>query len=120
MIPTDIKKTHENKLGIIWDDGHESAFSMLMLRKRCPCATCKNAKESVSQDPLRVLSPNEVISDNIQIREAEIVGRYAVQFTWSDGHREGIYSFDYLLELCECKKCKAAGKTPDPTPAIAE
>ena len=105
MLPTDIKKTSENQLTIVWDDDHESSFTMIKLRKECPCATCKNARSSQSQDSLKVLSPAEIIPDNVQIKEAEIVGRYAVQFTWSDGHHEGIYSFDLLREMCECEAC---------------
>ncbi len=110
MFPIDIKKTSENQLTIVWDDGHESSFTMKMLRKECPCATCKNARSSQSQGSLKVLSPGEIILDNIQIKEAEIVGRYAVQFIWSDGHHEGIYAFDMLRELCECEACKYEGK----------
>ncbi len=40
---------------------------------------------------------------------AELVGRYALQIFWSDGHSTGIYSFHYLRELCPCGEC-AAGK----------
>ena len=43
----------------------------------------------------------ESISDNIEIRDISIVGRYALNFRWSDGHETGIYSFRYLRELCE-------------------
>jgi DUF971 family protein len=28
------------------------------------------------------------------------VGRYALQFTWNDGHATGIYHYDRLYELC--------------------
>lgn len=105
MLPIDIKKATENQLTIIWDDGHESFFSMINLRKQCPCATCKHTRDNQSNDPLKVLTSNEIIPDNMQVKEAEIIGRYAVQFTWSDGHHEGIYSFDFLRELCECEAC---------------
>jgi DUF971 family protein len=27
------------------------------------------------------------------------VGRYALQFVWSDGHSTGIYTFEYLRQL---------------------
>jgi len=30
------------------------------------------------------------------------VGRYAVQIAWTDGHDSGIYTFEYLRELCPC------------------
>ncbi|RMF57621.1 MAG: DUF971 domain-containing protein [Calditrichaeota bacterium] len=105
MLPTDIRKSGENELIIVWDDGHESHYQMQRLRKACPCATCKTAREKARSGPLNVLSPQEVIPENVQVRSAEIIGRYAVQFAWSDGHHEGIYSFDYLLSLCECVRC---------------
>ncbi len=105
MLPIDIKKATENQLTIVWDDGHDSFFSMKKLRKQCPCASCKNTRGSQNQDPLKVLTSNEIIPENIQVKDAEIIGRYAVQFTWSDGHHEGIYAFDLLRELCECEAC---------------
>jgi len=99
MHPVDIFKKSENSLAIKWDDGTESIFAMDFLRKKCPCATCKAAKENSSANPLRILADTEIIQDNVKIREAEIVGRYAIKFSWSDGHNEGIYSFDYLKQL---------------------
>jgi DUF971 family protein len=38
---------------------------------------------------------------------AELVGRYAVQIHWNDGHSTGIYSFDYLRQICPCPECAA-------------
>src|SRR4051795_5679564 len=38
---------------------------------------------------------------DIEIKSVEPVGAYAVQFTFSDGHDTGIYSWDYLYELGE-------------------
>ena len=29
----------------------------------------------------------------------EFVGRYAIRFTFSDGHSSGLYSFSYLLQI---------------------
>lgn len=43
----------------------------------------------------------ETISDELQIADIAVVGRYALNFRWSDGHETGIYSFRYLRELCE-------------------
>lgn len=37
----------------------------------------------------------------ITITAIEAVGSYAIQLTFSDGHRTGIYSFTYLRELGE-------------------
>ena len=41
------------------------------------------------------------ISESIEIKDLSIVGRYALNFRWSDGHQTGIYSFRLLRELCE-------------------
>ena len=48
------------------------------------------------------------------------VGNYALQFSWSDGHDTGIYTFDYLRKLCPCPQCRPQGleappeKVPNP------
>jgi len=31
---------------------------------------------------------------------AELVGNYALRIDWSDEHGSGIYSFQYLREIC--------------------
>jgi DUF971 family protein len=36
----------------------------------------------------------------VNILKIESVGNYALQFTFSDGHDSGIYSWDYLYQLC--------------------
>jgi DUF971 family protein len=38
-------------------------------------------------------------------RAATAVGHYAIQIEFSDGHATGIYSFDYLREICPCPAC---------------
>lgn len=39
---------------------------------------------------------------------AELVGRYALQIFWNDGHSSGIYAFSYLRDLCPCAACAKA------------
>jgi DUF971 family protein len=41
------------------------------------------------------------VSEELEIKDLSLVGRYALNFRWSDGHETGIYSFRYLRELCE-------------------
>jgi DUF971 family protein len=41
------------------------------------------------------------VSANIQAEDYLMVGKYAVQFLWSDGHYTGIYPYDMLRTLCE-------------------
>jgi DUF971 family protein len=56
-----------------------------------------------------VLKP-ENISENIEIQDLNVVGRYALNFRWSDGHETGIYSFRYLRELCEAQAAGVSEK----------
>ena len=108
MIPVNIKKAGARTLEIEWDDGHRSVYALDFLRRECPCASCAEARRAPAQatNPLRVLQAHEVVNANVDIRQAEVVGRYAIQFHWNDGHAEGIYSFDFLRELCQCEACK--------------
>ena len=41
-----------------------------------------------------------------KLTNVETVGRYAVRLFWADGHSTGLYSFDYLREICPCAECK--------------
>ena len=59
---------------------------------------------------------------DVSIVTLEPVGHYAVKPTFSDGHDSGLYSWDYLLDLCEhqdewwerhLQKLKAAGVDRD-------
>jgi len=102
MRPIDIKKLNDTTLTIVWDDGSESAFDMKALRRQCPCAECNALRQQPQpENTLKVLSEKEILPDNLTVLQAEIVGRYAIQFMWSDDHHEGIYTFDYLRKLSQ-------------------
>lgn len=90
-------------LQIEWEDGHLSEYPLAGLRAACPCAECRGGHEGMggpgSPEMLAVpLRPG--VSYTLEAIEA--VGSYAILPVWGDGHRYGIYSWDYLLELCPC------------------
>jgi DUF971 family protein len=93
--PREIKHEDDFNLRITWADGRECRFNAAALRRVCPCAQCVN--EWTGE---RMLKPN-TIADDVEIKDLSLVGRYALNFQWSDGHQTGIYSFRYLRELCE-------------------
>lgn len=93
--PREIMQEGDANLRITWADGHICLYDAPSLRRACPCAQCVN--EWTGQ---RVLRP-DAISDELIIDNIAIVGRYALNFVWSDRHETGIYSFRYLRELCE-------------------
>jgi DUF971 family protein len=93
--PREIKHEDDFNLRITWADGRECKFNAAALRRACPCAQCVN--EWTGE---RMLKPG-TIADDLEIKDLSLVGRYALNFQWSDGHQTGIYSFRYLRELCE-------------------
>jgi DUF971 family protein len=66
------------------------------LRRECPCATCRSDREDARKNPLRILKADPT---DLRVTHAELVGTYAIQFTWSDGHNTGIFDFRYLRSL---------------------
>jgi DUF971 family protein len=44
------------------------------------------------------------------------VGRYAIQFNWQDGHSGGIYSWEYLRRVCQCRECTLSRDETTGTP----
>jgi DUF971 family protein len=92
--PREIMQEGEGGLRITWIDGQVCHYLAPALRRACPCAQCVN--EWTGQRTLQA----DAISDHLTILDINIVGRYALNFRWSDGHETGIYSFRYLRELC--------------------
>jgi DUF971 family protein len=92
------------RLYIRWRDGHESRYPLDDLRKVCPCADCRTADRP--QGGLHVLSGPVIGRGESRIVRMAPVGRYALGFTWNDGHSTGIYSFDFLRSLCPCDACR--------------
>ena len=93
--PREIKQEDDFTLRITWADQKQCIFKAADLRRACPCAQCVNEWTGD-----RILKP-ESISEQTEISNVSVVGRYALNFRWSDGHDTGIYSFRYLRELCE-------------------
>jgi DUF971 family protein len=93
--PREIMQEGEAGLRITWADERVCHYLAAPLRRACPCAQCVN--EWTGQ---RTLQP-EAIADAVAIADVSVVGRYALNFRWTDGHETGIYSFHYLRELCE-------------------
>ena len=93
--PREIMQEGDSSVRVTWADDRVCVYEAAHLRRLCPCAQCVN--EFTGE---RVLKP-EAVSDELSIEDVGIVGRYALNFRWSDGHETGIYSFRYLREICE-------------------
>lgn len=96
MRPTDLQ-TIGDELAVKWEDGTESYVALEKLRRHCPCAGCKGETDimgNLYKNPEQALAPSA-----FRLVRLAMVGGYAVQPLWADGHATGLYSFDYLRSL---------------------
>jgi len=85
-----------NELALRWTSGEESYFDLELLRRSCPCATCGGEPDVLG----RVVKPSVIYNEHsFKIRNLQLVGGYALQPTWEDGHNTGLYSWAYLKKL---------------------
>lgn len=85
-----------DELAIQWNDGVESYLPLEYLRRACPCAACGGEPDVLGN----VLRPEITYSaDSFALAGFDLVGGYALQPHWRDGHSTGIYSFQYLRRL---------------------
>ena len=108
-------------LHIEWSDGVTHDLTWRLLRKGCPCATCREERggpaiaEVVVQLPrcphlsphlraelLPVITPQE--ARPLKVARMQPVGNYAYGIDFTDGHTTGIYTLDYLRELGEASQ----------------
>jgi DUF971 family protein len=99
-------------MDITWKDGHQSHYSFQYLRDACPCALCDQDRVKGAREPGEPLKAQPgalpMFKPAVKPVSASGVGKYAIQFTWNDGHEHGIYSWDFLRAFCPCAECAAA------------
>jgi len=95
LIPNQVQAIG-NELAIAWSDGEESYLQLEALRRACPCATCGGEPDVMG----RVIRPAVTYTpQSFVLRNFQIVGGYALQPFWADGHGTGLYTFPYLRRL---------------------
>ena len=115
MIPTNLI-VHENSkvLELQYEQGKSYRLPFEFLRVYSPSAEVRG--HGPGQEVLQT-GKRDVAIVNI-----EPVGHYAIKPTFSDGHDSGLYSWDYLYELCEnqeslwsdyLERCKLSGVDRD-------
>ena len=91
-LPTDIKLHQQSrKLEVSFEDGQRFTLSCEFLRVYSPSAD------------VRGHSPEQAVlqlgKEQVNIKDIEAVGNYAVKLVFDDGHDTGLYTWDYLYEL---------------------
>ncbi len=95
FIPTQIEPFSPTELFVAWNNGEKFSVPYVELRYYCPCAGCVD--EHTGQRTIEKSS----INPDIRPTEVQVVGRYAIHLTWSDGHATGIFHYDRIRELCQ-------------------
>lgn len=114
-VPTEILLHQQSRrLEVAFSDGARFELSFEFLRVNSPSAEVRG--HGPGQEVL------QTGKRNVEIREIEPVGNYALQPVFSDGHSTGIFSWDYLYELGQrrdmlwdeyLKRLEAAGASRD-------
>jgi len=85
-----------SEIALAWNDNQESYLPLEALRRACPCANCQGEPDALG----RVIRPQVQYGPKaFDLKGWEIVGGYALQFRWGDGHSTGLYTYEYLRNL---------------------
>jgi DUF971 family protein len=122
--PNDVKVHVSTGAGVDigWADGHRSHYDFAYLREQCPCAMCND--ERLKKQDIAAHAPSitsgalPMFKPRPGARAAKVVGNYALQIDFSDGHTTGIYSYDYLRSICPCAECAKLFRRGDATSSV--
>lgn len=90
--PTEIRlKKSERVLHITFDNGETLKLPAQLLRVESPSAEVQGHAPSQ-----KVIVTGK---ENVAITQVEPVGHYAVRLIFDDGHKTGLYTWDYLYKL---------------------
>jgi DUF971 family protein len=84
------------EIAIVWDDGTESYFAFEKLRAASPSAA-NLGETDIMGNKYGGDGPKKF--PGVEVTGWAQVGNYAIRFEFSDGHRTGLYSYDYLRKL---------------------
>ena len=87
------------ELRIEWGDGHRTVYDFTTLRWLCPCAFCRGE----AGQPGWLDSNPTLTEEQVTLSDVSLVGHYALQPWWADGHSSGFYTFEHLrspLPVC--------------------
>lgn len=93
--PVDIQMIGD-EIAIRWEDGAETYFTSEQLRAASPSAETQGERDIFGQ---QYGGHGPRAFPGVRVTGWERVGNYAIRFDFSDGHRTGLYSYDYLRKL---------------------
>lgn len=85
-----------NEIAIAWSDGTESFIPMEKLRAASPSAENTGEHDLLGN---KYGGTDQEHFPGVTVKRWNMIGGYAVQFDFSDGHCTGIYPYDFLKSL---------------------
>jgi DUF971 family protein len=89
--PATVDVVRDEGVTIEFVDGYVARFDLLTLRRGCPCAACRELR-----DRDEVAWPRPGSPTPLRIEDAGFHGAWGLAITWNDGHRTGIFGFEFL------------------------
>jgi DUF971 family protein len=87
-----------SEVAIAWSDGSEDYIPAEKLRAWSPSAETTGERDLLGR---KYGGTDQKAYPGVTVRGWRVIGGYAVQFDFSDGHNTGLYTFDYLKKLGE-------------------
>jgi DUF971 family protein len=84
------------EIAIAWSDGNESYYAMERLRAVSPSAENTGERDLLGN---RIGGTDQTEFPGVTVKGWRVVGGYALQFEFSDGHNTGLYTYDFLRAL---------------------
>lgn len=120
LIPSAINLHKRSKeLELSYNDGQSYRLPCELLRVLSPSAEVQGHGNPVLQTGKK----------HVVITDIEAVGNYAIKLTFDDGHNSGLYSWDFLYDLCINQEAHweeylhqihAAGASRDPEASVVK
>ena len=95
LTPVDIQLVG-SEIAIRWTDGRETYFTASRLRAASPSAENQGERDVFGRQH-GGQGPRDF--SGVTVTGWERIGNYALRFDFSDGHRTGLYAYEYLLTL---------------------
>lgn len=89
-LPEEIIGLGQHSMELIYQNGQTKQYSAQLLRQNCGCAFCVD--ELTGEKKKKISN----LDDNLYITHIDLLGRYALQIQFSDGHKTGIFHLKKL------------------------
>ena len=97
LTPVDVQLIG-SEIAIRWTGGRETFYPASRLRAASPSAETQGERDIFGSQH-GGHGPRDF--SGVTVLHWERIGNYALRFDFSDGHRTGLYSYEYLLALAD-------------------